>query len=84
MGALSRKVSDQVSLLESVKTDVEQVEKQVFRDVFLEHFLIKQTKRETWNRLGNRNTFYWILGIPVIEKKGSGGAGCEFYTIIMG
>ena len=35
-------------------------------------FYKKHVKRVTRNRFWNRNTFYWILGVPVIEKKASG------------
>ena len=43
-----------------------------FGGCFWGTFLKKRVKRVARNRFWNRNTFYWILGVPVVEKRTSG------------
>ena len=73
LGALSRKVSKNRGPLQSGKTGHGKSEQNYFWGrCFWRIFLKKRIKRVTLTRFWNRNTFYWILGVPVIEKRASG------------
>ena len=73
LGALSRKVSKNRGPLQSGKTGHGKSEQNYFWGrCFWRIFLKKRIKRVTLTRFWNRNTFYWILGVPVVEKWTSG------------